>query len=93
MPCVAEARVDILGIMLDRDDPLPLSRQLADLLRGEIESGKRPPRSRLPSIHQLAAEYDITTNTVQKALRILKQEGLVIGIPGHGTFVAGSRPE
>jgi DNA-binding GntR family transcriptional regulator len=74
--------------MLDRDDPLPLSRQLAALIRGEIESGKRPPRSRLPSINALAAEHDIATATVVKALRILKEDGLVTGTPGHGTFVA-----
>jgi DNA-binding GntR family transcriptional regulator len=75
--------------MLDRDAPQPLSRQLADLIRSQITSGKLPPGSRLPSINALAAEHDIATATVTKALRILKDEGLVIGSTGHGTFVAG----
>jgi len=74
--------------MLDRDAPQPLSRQLAALIRAEIESGKRLPGSRLPSINALAAEHDVATATVVKALRILKEEGLVIGSSGHGTFVA-----
>ena len=73
---------------LRRDAPLPLSQQLAALLGAEIESGARPPGSRLPSITQMAAEYDIATATVVKALGILKREGLVIGSTGHGTFVA-----
>jgi DNA-binding GntR family transcriptional regulator len=73
---------------LQRDAPLPLSQQLAALLRAEIVSGARQPGSRLPSITQMAAEYDIATATVVKALGILKREGLVIGSTGHGTFVA-----
>jgi DNA-binding GntR family transcriptional regulator len=73
---------------LQRDAPLPLSQQLAALLRAEIKSGKRKPGSRLPPIGSLAAEHDIATATVVKALDILKREGLVVGYTGHGTFVA-----
>jgi len=73
---------------LQRDAPLPLSQQLAALLRAEIESGARAPGSRLPTINELASEHDIATATVVKALDILKREGLVVGYSGHGTFVA-----
>lgn len=73
---------------LQRDAPLPLSQQLAALLRAEIKSGMRKPGSRLPSIGQFASDYDIATATVVKALDILKREGLVVGYTGHGTFVA-----
>ena len=73
---------------LQRDAPLPLSQQLAALLRAEIESGQRPPGSRLPTIMDMAAEHQIATATVVKALRTLKREGLVIGSTGHGTFVS-----
>ncbi len=73
---------------LQPDAPLPLSQQLAALLRAEIVSGKRAPGSRLPTIMQLAEEHHIATATVVKALRILKQEGFVVGSTGHGTFVA-----
>jgi GntR family transcriptional regulator len=74
--------------MLNRDAPQPLSRQLADHIRDQIASGELPPGSRLPSITALAAEHDIATATVVKALRILKNEGLVTGSTGHGTFVS-----
>jgi DNA-binding GntR family transcriptional regulator len=73
---------------LQRDAPLPLSQQLAALLRAQIESGERAPGSRLPTIMQLSTEYQVATATVTKALRILKREGLVIGSTGHGTFVS-----
>jgi DNA-binding GntR family transcriptional regulator len=74
--------------MLRRDAPQPLSRQLAALIRDQIRAGELPPGSRLPSINALAAEHDIATATVVKALKILKDEGLVTGSTGHGTFVA-----
>jgi len=73
--------------VLDPNAPLPLSRQLASLIRRQIESGELAPGSRLPSINRLAAEHDIATATVVKAIRILKSEGLVTGVSGHGTFV------
>ena len=73
---------------MQRDAPLPLSQQLAALLRAEIASGARPPGSRLPTIMALATEHQIATATVVKAMRILKREGLVTGSSGHGTFVA-----
>ena len=66
----------------------PPSWQLAALLRAKIGSGDYAPGERLPAIVVLASEHKVTTNTVQKALRILKDEGLVTSVPGYGTFVA-----
>ena len=77
---------------LQRDAPLPLSQQLAAVLRAQIHSGERPPGSRLPTIMQLSQEYEVATATVTKALRILKREGLVIGSTGPGTFVNDPLP-
>jgi GntR family transcriptional regulator len=62
--------------------------QVASLLRARIESGEWGPGEALPSIVALAVEYRVTTNTLQKGLRILKAEGLVTSVPGYGTFVA-----
>jgi len=75
-------------VKLDPDGPEPLSQQLAALLRSEIETGKRRPGSRLPSINELAEQYGIATGTARKALNILKDAGLATGSVGHGTFVA-----
>ncbi|HUY45607.1 MAG TPA: winged helix-turn-helix domain-containing protein [Streptosporangiaceae bacterium] len=61
---------------------------MADALREKIAAGEIGPGDPLPSIVALAAEYGVTTNTTQKALRILKREGLVTSVPGYGVFVA-----
>jgi DNA-binding GntR family transcriptional regulator len=75
-------------VTIEPDAPEPIWAQLAALLRDEIASGRLPKRSRLPSINELAAQHGIATATVVKALRALRDEGLIIGVPGRGTFVA-----
>lgn len=36
----------------------------------------------------MAAEYGVSPETVAKAIRILRDEGLVVVVAGYGTFVA-----
>ena len=76
--------------MVQHGRPQPPSQQLAALLRDQITSGELAPGAALPTIVALAAEHAVTTNTVQKALRILKDEGLVTSVPGYGTVVAAT---
>ena len=66
---------------------VPVYRQLADLLRGEIMSGKFRPRTPLPSAKTLAQEHGIAIGTVTKAVDVLREEGLVRTIPGRGVWV------
>ena len=73
--------------MIRRDTAEPPSRQLAAIIRSQIESGELAPGARLPAIMTLADQYEIAPVTVRKALDILKREGLVHGVSGYGTFV------
>jgi GntR family transcriptional regulator len=75
--------------MVQHGTPVPESRQLAALLRTQIETGELPPGTRLPSILSLAGEHGVASATVVKALKILKDEGLIESVAGYGTFVAG----
>ncbi|MFJ8060814.1 GntR family transcriptional regulator [Streptomyces sp. NPDC096142] len=52
-----------------------------------IESGQLPPGKLLPSIKNLSEEWSVSTATAEKALRKLRNEGLVRGIHGIGTEV------
>jgi GntR family transcriptional regulator len=72
--------------MISRDGPVAPWRQLAALIRGQIEDGTLPPGSRLPSIHDLSEQYDLAYTTVQKAIGELKDEGLIVTSP-MGSFV------
>ncbi len=75
-------------VMITRGTPVPPYRQLAAIIRRQIKSGELAPGQQLPSVINLAAEYDIAVPTVRKAITLLKDEGLVTGVAGYGTFVA-----
>jgi DNA-binding GntR family transcriptional regulator len=76
--------------MIDYDSADPPSRQLAAILRRQIESGQID--GRLPGEKHLQQEYGLALATVRKAIKILRDEGLVRTVPGWGTFVAKSEP-
>lgn len=62
-------------------------RQLADLLRAAIERGEYAAGSTLPSEEDLARTHQISRPTVNRALGILRGEGLVRVERGRGTIV------
>ena len=61
-------------------------------LRGElaelVTNGELAPGAILPSEGDLAARYDVSRVTVRRALRLLKDEGVVESRQGFGWFVA-----
>jgi GntR family transcriptional regulator len=71
---------------------MPPYLQLAAILRAQIQSGQLPPGTRLPSVLALAGQYQVAQVTVQKALSILKAEGLIVAYTGYGTFVSEDQP-
>jgi GntR family transcriptional regulator len=75
-------------VTVDHGAPEPLYTQLAAILRERITSGMLPSRSKLPTLGELAAEHDLAITTVQKALGVLKDEGLIVTYPGRGMYVA-----
>jgi len=66
----------------------PLYQQLEDNLRYEIESGKRPVGSRIPTENELSQQYNVSRVTVRKALADLSELGYLERKSGKGTFVA-----
>lgn len=50
------------------------------------------PGDRLPTIVQMAREYDVSQTTVKTALTLLGRDGWTRGVQGKGTFVADSPP-
>ena len=62
--------------------------QLAGILRDQIAAGELPRGSKLPTLKELSAAYDLGDMTVRKALRVLADEGVIVTRPGRGVFVA-----
>lgn len=72
---------------LDLDDPRPPYQQVAASLKAAILTRRFEPGDKLPSQAELAERYGVARMTVQQALRILKDEGLVASRQGSGMFV------
>jgi GntR family transcriptional regulator len=77
----------------DFADPRPPYVQIADHLRRQIEAGRYQPGDRLPSITALVAEYGTATETVRRALGLLRTDGLVETHSTRGTFVLKARSD
>jgi len=73
---------------MKRHDALPLYRQVKDHLLRQMESGGFKPGERVPSEHTLVAELGVSRMTVNRAIRELTSEGLLMRVQGVGTFVA-----
>lgn len=76
-----------MGTMIDPSADRAVFRQLADLIRAQIESGELAPGEPLPSELRLAQEYGISRTTVRQAIGQLRTEGLVTVDRPRGTFV------
>jgi GntR family transcriptional regulator len=75
---------------IDREDGLPLHEQVAAEIRRAIAEGEAGPGERLPPARDLAAVLGVNSNTVLRALRILRDEGLLEFRRGRGVTVAGT---
>ena len=78
-------------VKIDRNDPLSLHEQVAAELRRAIADGEALPVERLPPAKDIAAVLGVNTNTVLRALRTLRDEGLLEFRRGRGVTVAGDQ--
>ncbi|SDI20884.1 GntR family transcriptional regulator [Sinosporangium album] len=74
-------------LSLDLSDPRPLHEQVAGAIRRSIAQGAYAPGDRLPSARDLADALGINANTVLRALRDLRDEGLLEFRRGRGVSV------
>ena len=79
----------MLPIQVRRDDSLALHEQVAAEIRRAIADGEAEPGDRLPPAKGLAAVIGVNANTVLRALRTLRDEGLVEFRRGRGIRVVG----
>ena len=79
---------------IDRYSGTPAYVQIADWLRGRILSGEIGPGQPIPSKRQLRAQLGVSGQTVDKAVAVLRAEGLVRTVMGFGVYPVppGERP-
>jgi len=79
----------MFDVKVDRGDRLPLHDQVCAEIRRAIADGEVRPGERLPPARDLAAVLNVNTNTVLRALRVLREEGLLEFRRGRGITVIG----
>jgi GntR family transcriptional regulator len=72
-------------VSIDHDAEEPLYLQLAAILRGQIGSGEL--ERRVPSVKTLTQQYGVSQGTAERALAVLRGEGLIRSRMGRGHFV------
>jgi GntR family transcriptional regulator len=91
--------VPVLCVIMNvpRWEPSPdpgrfLYQQVAAHISMRIAAGDLAAGQRLPAEPELAAEYGVAYHTARGAIRVLREQGLVITMHGRGNFVA-ARPD
>lgn len=67
--------------------PVPRYRQIADIIRKRIESGELQPERPIPSESAIMQEFGVARATARHAVELLREQGLVVKVPGLGTYV------
>lgn len=68
----------------------PRYRQIQQWIRGQIEGGSWSPGHRVPSENELVEMFGVARMTVNRAMRELQQDGMLVRRAGLGTFVASA---
>jgi DNA-binding transcriptional regulator YhcF (GntR family) len=82
--------VPVFRVKVNKADPTDLYEQVAAEIRRAIADGEAKPGDRLPPTRDVAAVLGVNANTVFRALRLLRDEGLLEFRRGRGVSVVGS---
>ncbi len=80
----------MVPLKIDRREGVPLHEQVAAELRRDISEGQVRPGQRLPPARDIAAVLGVHPNTVFRALRVLRDEGILEFRRGRGITVSGT---
>ena len=75
-------------IHIDKNSPIPIYRQIEDVLRERITSGLLQPYDLIPSENELSKILEVSPMTVRQAMGQLVKDGFAYRERGRGTFVA-----
>jgi DNA-binding GntR family transcriptional regulator len=65
----------------------PLYMQVADYIEAQVKGGKISRGQRLPSERDMGEQYGVAYQTIRRAMRELRERGLVESVLGKGTFI------
>ena len=73
-------------ISINYRDSRPVYEQIVDGFKKLIVTGLIKKDEKMPSVRELASQYAINPNTIQRAYRDLENDGYIYSVPGKGSF-------
>ena len=77
--------------MTEYDLKTPIYLQVIDKMKARILSGLWPPGSRVLSVRELAVQFEVNPNTMQRSLSEMEREGLMYTERTSGRFITEDR--
>ena len=74
-------------IIIDKNEKIPLYRQIYSSVRNSIENGSLKKRTKLPSVRALSSDLNVSKTTVTAAYEQLCAEGYIKNKPQSGYYV------
>lgn len=87
MPPYGDLVGDVQKFDPDAGQPGYVYMRVADHVAARIAAGELRSGVRLPGERELAEEYTVALGTARRALVELRERGLVVTLPGKGTFI------
>lgn len=78
-------------IAINEYSSTPKYLQIVNAIRAAIKNKDVLPGQRLPSIHDLSSEFDVSRQTVEFAYNLLKKKELIVSTQGKGYYVTYSQ--
>lgn len=77
-----------IKLRLDNNSQTPVYKQIMENIEKSIKSGKSAAGDMLPSMNELAAELEVSKETVKKAYFLLRDKGIISSTQGKGYYIA-----
>ena len=77
-----------MNVAISDPNKRPIYEQISERIKIQIIEGQLIAGDVLPSIRALAMDLKVSTITTQRAYRELESEGLIVTVPGKGSFVS-----
>lgn len=79
-----------LKIKINKSSPVPMYQQILNEISAHIASGEWSAGTQIPTEAELESQLQVSRVTIRQALSAAAEEGLVVRLPGKGTFVSGT---
>jgi DNA-binding transcriptional regulator YhcF (GntR family) len=70
------------------NDSTPIYLQIVEKIKADIVAGKLKGGDKLPSVREIAENFKVNPNTVQRVYMELEREGVAYPQRGIGTFIS-----